>query len=476
MSEEFAGKGGLSQELGLSDRPSKVLRSTFFFADFKGYTERVQILEQTAGPQAAVELRYKVAQYIEETFHRLKTEIKPSDYQLIDTAGDGFFFHFREAKHAFLVAEGLQKLTSAHNAEVTDDIAKHLFRTGAATGDAAWERGKPVGHVVNVGSRLQSASTGGDLVVDQATFDALPHEMRQQFGQKEIIRDKHDKAYEVYRTAFGRTLSPLPTSNLRSSAWRSGLLAWPRLTVALAVGILLLGGGALLLMFLGPWGNRDRDGQDTPGKTGKEEAPTTKTFEEVLAELESLNPGFTGKHARLRPEGSDVVLELTNEESLKKIAPLRDLHPPVTHLLIDRTGVEDLRPLKEMTSLRHLNCNKTPVNDLSPLKDLQLTSLELNETMVETLEPLRNMQLTSLDCYRTEVNDLSPLQGMPLETLNCAKTRVKNLTYLQRMPLVCLECDPALARALQAEFLRKMKTLRTINDMPAAQFWQQGEP
>src|SRR5205823_3913527 len=110
----------------------------------------------------------------------------------------------------FRVAERLQKNTGAHNATVSDEIAEHWFRTGAATGDAAWDGEKPVGHVVNTASRLQAASTGGDLVIDQATFDALPPDMQQRFGLTEIIRDKHNKTYEVHRTAFGKPLSPLP--------------------------------------------------------------------------------------------------------------------------------------------------------------------------------------------------------------------------------------------------------------------------
>ncbi|MFL5340508.1 MAG: SUMF1/EgtB/PvdO family nonheme iron enzyme, partial [Gemmataceae bacterium] len=106
----------------------------------------------------------------------------------------------------------LHQLTAAHNARVTDAIAEHWFRTGAATGDVAWDEGKPVGHVVNVAARLQAASTGGDFVIDQATYDVLPSNIQRQFGPKESIRDKHDKTYDVYRTAFGRVLPPLPDS------------------------------------------------------------------------------------------------------------------------------------------------------------------------------------------------------------------------------------------------------------------------
>jgi class 3 adenylate cyclase/predicted Ser/Thr protein kinase len=169
-----AAKGSLIQQLGLGERRSRVQRSTFFFADFKGYTERVRILEKTAGHQAAAELGRTIVSYIEDTFRQLEAEIKPDDFELIHTAGDGFLYHFRQAKDVFRFAEALQKNTLAHNAGVTEEIAEHWFRTGAATGEAAWDGNNLVGHVVNVASRLQAASAGGDLVIDQATFDDLP--------------------------------------------------------------------------------------------------------------------------------------------------------------------------------------------------------------------------------------------------------------------------------------------------------------
>ena len=206
----LSASGALSRPLASSEQRAKVIRSTFFLADFKGFTERVRILEKTAGHQAAAEMKRRVAQYVEQAFQQLAGDIKPADYQLIDTAGDGFFFHFRHPKDAFQFAAALQSITAAHNAQVTDEIAEHWFRAGATTGDAAWDDGKPVGHVVNVCSRFQSASLGGDFVIDQATFDDLPVDFQKQFGPRETIRDKHDKIYDVYRTAFGRKLAPLP--------------------------------------------------------------------------------------------------------------------------------------------------------------------------------------------------------------------------------------------------------------------------
>jgi hypothetical protein len=231
----------------------------------------------------------------------------------------------------------------------------------------------------------------------------------------------------------------------------------------LAAGIFLLGGGVWILMFLCPWCN--------PVTTEKK-----MRFEEVLAELRRLNPGFTGEPRPPYREGGLLVLKLSGEEKLRTIAPLRHLHPPVTSLDLDGTRVADLSPLKEMGSLVDLNCNATLVEDLSPLRDLRLTKLWLNGTMVKTLEPLRHMRLTSLDCFGTQVSDLSPLGNMPLTYLNCGETGVKDLTPLRGKRLEWLGCNPALARAPESAFLKEMKTLEKINEIEAATFWQQGEP
>ncbi len=60
------------------------------------------------------------------------------------------------------------------------------------------------------------------------------------------------------------------------------------------------------------------------------------------------------------------------------------------------------------------------------------------------------MRLVSLKCPDTRVSDLSPLKGMPLESV--------------WVPDVSAE---------SREILRGMKSLRTINAMPATEFWKE---
>jgi formylglycine-generating enzyme required for sulfatase activity/class 3 adenylate cyclase len=318
--------GSLTQQLGLSDQRAKVARSTFFFADFKGFTERIRILEKAAGHQAAAELKRTVAGYVERAIRELAAELKPDDYQLIDTAGDGFFFHFRSAKDAFRFAEALNRLTDRHNSEHTDELAEHRFRVGAATGDAAWDNGKPVGNVVNVGSRLQSASSGSDFVIDRATYDGLPPDVQQLFGPKEAVRDKHDKAYEVYRTAFGRPLPALPAAAADTPSSKSKFTTTPtsdsRLVKIVPKGLRSFDAhDADFFLELLP-GPRDRDGLPDSvrfWKTRVEETDAENTFAVGLI----YGPSGCGKSslvkAGLLPRLSDdviaVYLEATSGET-----------------------------------------------------------------------------------------------------------------------------------------------------------------
>ena len=134
--------------------------------------------------------------------------------------------------------------------------------------------------------------------------------------------------------------------------------------------------------------------------------------------------------------------------------------------------VSDLTPLKGMP-LADLRCGGTRVSDLMPLKGMSLTVLGCNGAPVSDLSPLKGMPLTELMCNHTPVSDLSPLEGMPLTTLRCSDTGVSDLSPLKDMPLKELQCDFKPLR--DTELLRSLKTLETINEKPAAEFWKEVE-
>jgi hypothetical protein len=243
--------------------------------------------------------------------------------------------------------------------------------------------------------------------------------------------------------------------------------------------------------------------------------PAAKQVEAVAAKLKELNPGFEGKVMHTGTNGvvtgltlvADNVTDLSPVRALTGLtslacngsAPgagkLSDLTPlagmPLTTLSCGGTKVSDLSPLKGMP-LRSLNCSDTIVGDLSPLAGLPLTNLGCWGTKVSDLTPLKDMKLMSLNCSSTPVADLSPLKGTPLREVNCAVTKVSDLSPLRGMPLTSLGCtgtqvsdlSPLVGMPLKvigcdfkaerdAEILRSIKTLETINGKPAKEFWQE---
>lgn len=153
---------------------------------------------------------------------------------------------------------------------------------------------------------------------------------------------------------------------------------------------------------------------------------------------------------------------------IKSLAPLEGM--PLKYLNCSATAVADLAPLKGMR-LEFLGIVFCPVTDLSPLRGMPLKELACQATQVSDLAPLTGMPLISLFCEGNPVADLSPLKGMKLEVLHCDRTKVTDLSVLRGMPLKSLNCDFRPER--DAAILRSIKTLETINDKAAAQFWKE---
>jgi eukaryotic-like serine/threonine-protein kinase len=176
------------------------------------------------------------------------------------------------------------------------------------------------------------------------------------------------------------------------------------------------------------------------------------------------------------------------QTAVSDLSPLKGM--PLTTLACAQTRVSDLSVVRGMP-LTYLECSFLPISELSPMKDMKLQSLSIIGTQVSDLSllkgmpltelwcrscpvsdlsPLKDMKLAYLDCIGTQVSDLSPLKGMPLTTLFCDNTPVSDLSILKGMPLKNLQCDFKPKR--DAELLRSIKTLETINGKPAAEFWK----
>jgi serine/threonine-protein kinase len=245
--------------------------------------------------------------------------------------------------------------------------------------------------------------------------------------------------------------------------------------------------------------------------------PPEKQVEEVRAKLIERNPKFDGRMKHDMAGGQVLQLSLATEHvtdlrplralpalkslncdaeqaehgALADLAPLtgmgltslsvngnlgiRDLSPlrglPLQSLNFGFTSVEDLSPLRRLplASLIFHNCN---VRDLSPLRGLPLKELRFGgwSSQVNDLSPLEGMALTSLTIQQTQARDLSPLRGMPLRLFDYGLQPVNDLAPLKDSPLEEFRGDINPWR--DAEVLRGIKTLKTINGQPADQVWE----
>jgi Leucine-rich repeat (LRR) protein len=155
---------------------------------------------------------------------------------------------------------------------------------------------------------------------------------------------------------------------------------------------------------------------------------------------------------------------------LSDLAPLKDMK--LTYLRFTYSQVSDLSPLKGMP-LDYLEFMETKVSDLSPLQGMPLTQLDCGCTPVRDLTPIKDLKLKHLDCNFTQVTDLSPLKDMKLTYLVISRLKVSDLSPLKGMPIKQLICDFKPER--DAEIVRSIKTLESINGKPAAEFWRDVE-
>ncbi len=131
--------------------------------------------------------------------------------------------------------------------------------------------------------------------------------------------------------------------------------------------------------------------------------------------------------------------------------------------------VSDLSPLEGMP-LEVLNlCCQRLVSDLAPLAHSRLKFLDVWDSRVRDLAPLKGLPLTELHISypdHAQAYDLTPLKGLPLEVLYITAPKVADLSLLKDMPLKKLKLLGNFKPERDAEVLRSIKTLETINDKP----------
>ncbi len=120
------------------------------------------------------------------------------------------------------------------------------------------------------------------------------------------------------------------------------------------------------------------------------------------------------------------------------ISPLQRL--PLEDLLIGRSHIKDLTPLKKMKLKRFSVWLNPDFSEISLLSGMPLEDVNLQKANVSSLEALRGKSLRMLNITETKVADLSPLIGMTsLRTLYASSCQLlRDLSPLAGLPLESL--------------------------------------
>jgi hypothetical protein len=203
---------------------------------------------------------------------------------------------------------------------------------------------------------------------------------------------------------------------------------------------------------------------DLPNLLGLGNCDSLTTFETVqVREVTGKGRIRTVLTTPIDPAFLRAVASVEPQEQAKKVAErLRQLNPlydgeynmktegnAVVEFQVKTDRIVDAWPIRALQQLRKLDLE----GDSSVLYDVSF---------------LKGLKLQELGLAKTRVTDLTPLAGMPLLRLQISGTPVRDLTPLLRLPLAHLECD----RIGTGEFspLKSIRTLKTINDQPAAEF------
>ncbi|MBV9555115.1 MAG: hypothetical protein JO032_20240 [Alphaproteobacteria bacterium] len=129
------------------------------------------------------------------------------DEAVLGTAGDNAILLFDDPAVMHGFAEAVQNSTLHYNETKTTALAKRWFRMGAATGIVLMipEKRRIVGSTIARAVRLESAANKGQLLVDPATYEALPDELKRLYGDEEVVKGKRQERFHARRC----TLVPL---------------------------------------------------------------------------------------------------------------------------------------------------------------------------------------------------------------------------------------------------------------------------
>jgi tetratricopeptide (TPR) repeat protein len=167
--------------------------------DLVGYSDTARLLDEQAGPRAVDLLNQQIEGFVDLAIGRAKLPAEPHHRE---GKGDSALLVFDRPVDAHKFAVAFFGVVGQHNARLREPGAKRLFRMGAATGEIAVRQlmqRQVAGTAIIDAVRLEAAGQPGMLLVDKATFGALPRRVRELYADAGAVAGKREESIAAHR-------------------------------------------------------------------------------------------------------------------------------------------------------------------------------------------------------------------------------------------------------------------------------------
>ena len=107
----------------------------------------------------------------------------------------------------------------------------------------------------------------------------------------------------------------------------------------------------------------------------------------------------------------------------------------LTEINVSGNNIEDLTPIKDITTLEYLNVSKNKIKDINAIENMAvLNALNISSNKIEDIEPVGKLtRLTTLYLATNKVKDISSLRNLNLSKLDISNNRIESLDDIKNM-------------------------------------------
>jgi len=172
---------------------------TIVVVDLVGYSTISDQLEQSGGVGLVTGLNQQIQGLVDLGLAAARVT---RNQAVIKTSGDGAILKLASVEIAHRFSATLQFESKNHNSARTVPSAKRLFRVGVATGEIDETSSDGItdiaGTTISRAARLEAAARPGGVLVDAATYSALPYDLQGLYEGPKNVTGKRNESFAAY--------------------------------------------------------------------------------------------------------------------------------------------------------------------------------------------------------------------------------------------------------------------------------------